>query len=113
MIRLVTRTILLFGGRSPEHEVSVLSARSIAAAASKDRIEIVPICIAKDGRFVGPERSAAILAGGEPSERGDDDFSFDTWARANHPDVVFPIIHGRYGEDGTLQGYLEILGLPY
>src|SRR6185436_18854275 len=112
MIRLVTRTILLFGGRSPEHDVSILSARSIAGAAPKDRIEIVPICIAKDGRFVAPERSAKILAGGESSDLGDD-FSFDTWVRENHVDVVFPVIHGKRGEDGTLQGYLDILGLPY
>lgn len=111
MIRLVTRTILLFGGRSPEHDVSVLSARSIAAAAPKERIEIVPICIAKDGRFIDPERSAQVLDGGASSDSGD--FSFESWVRANHADVVFPVIHGRQGEDGTLQGFLEILGLPY
>jgi D-alanine-D-alanine ligase len=113
MIRFVTRTVLLFGGRSPEHEVSIRSARSIAGAAPKERIEIVPICIAKDGHFVGPERSAKILDGGEPSELGDDGFSFEAWTRAHPPDVVFPIIHGKHGEDGTLQGYLDILGLPY
>jgi len=49
-----TRTILLFGGRSSEHEVSILSARSVANAAPKSRIEIVPVCIARDGRFVAP-----------------------------------------------------------
>jgi D-alanine-D-alanine ligase len=107
------RTILLFGGRSPEHAVSILSARSVAGAASPSKIEIIPICIAKDGRFVGPERSARILAGGERSDRGDDDFSFESWSRAERPDVVFPMIHGTGGEDGSLQGYLEILGLPY
>ena len=111
MIRLVTRTVLIFGGRSPEHDVSVLSARSIAAAAPRERIEIVPICIAKDGRFVGPERSAKILDGSATSDT--DDFNFETWVRANHVDIVFPIIHGKHGEDGTLQGYLDILGLPY
>ena len=111
MIRLVTCTILLFGGRSPEHDVSILSARSIAAAAPKERIEIVPICIAKDGRFIDPERSAQVLDGGASSDSGD--FSFESWVRANHADVVFPVIHGRQGEDGTLQGFLEILGLPY
>ena len=108
MIRLVTRTVLLFGGRSPEHDVSILSARAIAAAAPGERIEIVPICIAKDGRFIGPERSAKILDGGATSESGD--FSFETWVRANPIDVVVPVVHGK---DGTLQGYLEILGLPY
>ncbi len=107
------RTILLFGGRSAEHEVSILSARSIAAAVSKGRVEITPVCVARDGRFVAPERSARILGGGESSDHGDDDFSFESWTRAAKPDVAFPIIHGTDGEDGTLQGYLEMIGLPY
>lgn len=110
-ITIVTRTVLIFGGRSPEHDVSILSARSIAEAAPKERIEIVPICIARDGRFIEPERSAKILDGEATSDSGD--FSFENWARANHVDVVFPVVHGKHGEDGTLQGYLDILGLPY
>jgi D-alanine-D-alanine ligase len=72
-----------------------------------------PICIAKDGRFVGPERSARILAGEEKSAIGDDGFSFELWARDARIDIIFPLIHGTGGEDGSLQGYLEILGLPY
>ena len=107
------RTALLFGGRSAEHEVSILSARSIAEAAPKSRIEIIPICVARDGRFVAPDRSARILTEGENSDRAYTEFSFETWAHAERPDVVFPIIHGTDGEDGTLQGYLEMLGLPY
>ena len=107
------RTILLFGGRSAEHEVSILSARSVANAAPKPNIDIVPICIAKDGRFVSPERSARILDANDKSDRGDDGFSMELWARDNGPDCVFPLIHGTDGEDGTLQGYLEIIGLPY
>ncbi|MEK6373755.1 MAG: D-alanine--D-alanine ligase family protein [Acidobacteriota bacterium] len=107
------RTVLLFGGRSAEHEVSILSARSIAEAAPKNRIEIIPICVARDGRFVEPDRSARILAEGENSDRAYTEFSFETWARAERPDIVFPIIHGTDGEDGTLQGYLEMIGVPY
>lgn len=107
------RTVLLFGGRSAEHEVSILSARSVAAAAPKPRIEMVPICIARDGYFVGPERSARILEGAEKSDRGEYGFSFEAWSHASSIDVVFPVIHGTGGEDGTLQGYLEIIGLPY
>ncbi len=107
------RTVLLFGGRSAEHEVSILSARSIAEAAPKNRVEIVPVCVARDGRFIAPDRSAKILAAGENSDRAYTEFAFETWARAERPDVVFPIIHGTDGEDGTLQGYLEMLGLPY
>jgi len=107
------RTVLLFGGRSAEHEVSILSARSVAAAAPKPRIEIVPVCIAKDGRFIAPDRSARILDGSDKSDHGDHDFSMESWVRGASIDCVFPIIHGTNGEDGTLQGYLEILGLPY
>jgi D-alanine-D-alanine ligase len=105
--------ILLFGGRSAEHEVSVLSARSVAAAAPKERMAVTPICIARDGRFAAPERSARILAGEEQALAGDADFSFELWARDAAIDIVFPLIHGTGGEDGALQGYLEMLGLPY
>ena len=107
------KTLLLFGGRSAEHEVSILSARSVAGAAPAERIAITPMCIARDGRFVEPERSARILAGEEKSVTGDADFSFETWSRTAPIDIVFPLIHGTGGEDGSLQGYLEILGLPY
>jgi D-alanine-D-alanine ligase len=106
-------TVLLFGGRSAEHEVSILSARSVANAAPKERIAITPICIARDGRFIAPERSARILEGEESATEGDADFSFETWSRGVSIDVVFPLIHGTGGEDGSLQGYLEMLGLRY
>src|SRR5438045_6462489 len=69
--------------------------------------------MARDGRFACPERSSRILAGEEKSDRVDDGFSFEAWSRENGVDVVFPLVHGTGGEDGTLQGYLEILGLPY
>ena len=74
---------------------------------------MIPICIARDGRFVAPERSASILAGNEKGLAGDADFSFEAWSRIEPLDVVFPLIHGTGGEDGSLQGYLETLGLPY
>jgi D-alanine-D-alanine ligase len=109
---MTTRTALLFGGRSAEHDVSILSARSVAGAAPKSRIEIIPICIAKDGRFVSPQRSAEIL-GGTSSDQGDADFSFEGWWRAGNAEIAFPLIHGTGGEDGTLQGYLETIGAPY
>ena len=110
---MATTVILLFGGRSAEHEVSILSARSVAAAIPRTRFDLVPIYIARDGRFVAPERSAAILEGTDRSEQGDADFSFEVWSRTAPLDIVFPMIHGTGGEDGSLQGYLEILGLPY
>src|SRR5207244_6960589 len=56
---------------------------------------------------------ARSRVGGEGSGRGDESFSFETWAQARKPDIAFPLIHGTGGEDGTLQGYLETIGLPY
>jgi D-alanine-D-alanine ligase len=104
---------VIFGGRSAEHDVSILSARSVAAAANRARVEIFPICIAKDGIFIEPHRSESILGGRATSDTGDPAFSFDSWWRAGNAEIVFPLIHGTGGEDGTLQGYLETLGAPY
>src|SRR5688572_14459204 len=104
---------LLFGGKSAEHDVSVLSARSVREAASRERFSIIPICIARDGRFVAPERSGRVLDGTEKALEGDPQFSFEAWLYGAGVDVVFPLIHGTFGEDGTLQGYLEIVGVPY
>ncbi len=107
------RTVLIFGGLSAEHEVSILSARSVTNAAPKQRLEMIPLCMARDGRFIAPARSARVLDGSERSDHGDDAFSFETWVQAQKPDIAFPLIHGTGGEDGTLQGYLETIGLPY
>src|SRR5512132_3044054 len=95
------RTALIFGGRSAEHDVSLLSARSVAHSAPKGRVEVIPICIARDGGFVAPPGSAEILAGRNSSDHADANFSFDSWWRAGNADVVFPLIHGTGGEDGT------------
>ena len=107
------RVVLLYGGRSAEHEVSILSARSVVAAAPKDKLAITPLCVARDGRFIAPERSARILAGGGDARAGDEGFSFENWVRTSAIDIAFPLIHGTGGEDGSLQGYLETLGMPY
>jgi D-alanine-D-alanine ligase len=110
---MTTTVLLLFGGRSAEHEVSILSARSVDSAIPRPKYDVIPMCIARDGRFIQPERSAAILAGSEASGSGDPEFSFEVWSRTAGLDIVFPMIHGTGGEDGSLQGYLEMLGLPY
>jgi len=109
---MAIRTALIFGGRSAEHDVSILSARSVANAAPKERLEIIPIYMAKNGRFVSPQRSTEILAGGASNDLGAE-FSFDSWWHDRSADIVFPLIHGTSGEDGTLQGYLETIGAPY
>jgi D-alanine-D-alanine ligase len=98
---------------SAEHEVSILSARSVASAAPKHRLEIVPVCMARDGRFMSSQRSAAVLDHRDRADRGDDGFSFESWLRSAKPDIAFPLIHGTGGEDGTLQGFLETIGIPY
>jgi D-alanine-D-alanine ligase len=89
-----TRVAVIYGGRSGEHEISLRSAESIIAALNPDRYEVRKIVIGKDGRWSpGP-----ILP--EPGA---------------HPDidVVFPVLHGTFGEDGTMQGLLELAELPY
>jgi D-alanine-D-alanine ligase len=115
------RVALLFGGRSAEHEVSILSARSVANAAPKEKFEIVPLFMTKEGTFADPEASAAVLSGGGgalaaavPARAPAPPlFSFETWIRGANIDITFPLIHGTGGEDGALQGYLETLAVPY
>ncbi len=101
-----TRVLILFGGVSSEHEVSLRSAQSVLDAIDRDRYEPLLCGIHRDGSWrTGPlERPLAdIVASGEPVPD----------ARALRPDVVFPVLHGPHGEDGTMQGLLEILGLAY
>jgi D-alanine-D-alanine ligase len=125
---------VIFGGRSGEHEVSVRSARSVIEAADEEKYEVIPIAITKEGRWLSPAESAALLPeaaqrrlGQSPSEAGgalaivvdpsrggllgrDKDGGA---AAAQRLDVVFPVMHGTYGEDGTIQGLLEMAGIPY
>jgi D-alanine-D-alanine ligase len=125
------RVGLIFGGRSGEHEVSLLSARGVMGAIDRDRYEVVPIGITKEGRWLasgdpmvaldsgelGKSNHAALLA--EPSQRGlmrlegREEEQALTAVKVAELDVIFPILHGPYGEDGTVQGLLELAGLPY
>ncbi len=120
---------VLFGGRSGEHEVSLRSARSVMAALDPDRYEVVPIGITKDGRWLAGDAMAALSEGAaahpatllpEPTgatsallalDRRDD--AAPSLSVVAELDVVFPVLHGPYGEDGTVQGLLELAGLPY
>lgn len=124
---------VLFGGRSGEHEVSLRSARSVMAALDPDRYEVVPIGITKDGRWLAGNAMAALSEGAaaqpatllpEPAS-GQDASATTLLALDQQPDaapslsviaeldVIFPVLHGPYGEDGTVQGLLELAGLPY
>src|SRR5690349_6360835 len=148
------RVGILFGGRSGEHEVSLLSAASVFNAIDKDRYEVVPIGITQAGRWVtaadsenllkgkqaqavpshpragDPESTpgAAVLATGEgvvvppePShrERGMTPFQSEgalnrrAADRAINVDIIFPVLHGTFGEDGTIQGLLELADIAY
>lgn len=108
---------LLFGGRSGEHEVSVVSARSVARALDPGRYEVVPMAIDRDGRWADPETARAALEGS--GDRADQVRRFSGRDRLDRRlldgsvGVVFPVLHGPFGEDGTMQGLLEVLDLPY
>jgi D-alanine-D-alanine ligase len=124
---------VIFGGRSGEHEVSVRSARSVIEAIDKTKYEVVPIAITKEGNWLGPAASAKLFpestqrklsAGalnnktkdvailGDPSRTGL--MKLDSGDQAVEKlDVVFPVLHGTYGEDGTLQGLLEMAAIPF
>jgi D-alanine-D-alanine ligase len=109
-----TKVALLFGGRSAEHEVSILSARSVWEAAPPERFDVIPLCVARDGNFLKPSASRAVLRSkGVDTAEGDPDFDVAKWFRKESIDIAFPLIHGTNGEDGRLQGYLEILDIPY
>jgi D-alanine-D-alanine ligase len=106
---------LLFGGESPEHEVSIVSARSIAAHLDPVRFEVRPMGIARNGVWVMNGDPMARLSAGELPQRGEHPFlPLERGAEATPlPDVFFNAIHGAGGEDGQIQGYLEPLHRPY
>ena len=106
---------LLFGGESPEHEVSIVSARSIAAHLDPARFEVRPMGIARNGVWVMNGDPMARLAAGELPQRSEHPFlPLERGAEATPlPDVFFNAIHGAGGEDGQIQGYLEPLHRPY
>jgi len=109
------RVAVIFGGRSREHEVSLVSARSVMAALDPARWTVVPLGIARDGAWLSPAETAAALAEGRTALLGGQPMLTSTEALAALAgcDAVFPLVHGTFGEDGTLQGLLEMAGLPY
>jgi D-alanine-D-alanine ligase len=129
------RVGVIFGGRSGEHEISLKSARAVIEAMDKDKYVVVPIAINKEGKWLSPAEAIKLLpeevtrglasgireaAGegvaiiGDPSRRGLVTLDAETAGRPPQPlDVVFPVLHGTYGEDGTIQGLLEMAGVAY
>jgi D-alanine-D-alanine ligase len=129
LARKKIRVGIVFGGRSGEHEVSLASAQSVMDAIDKEKYEVVPVGITKEGRWIASgdpmkalragdaeaSRPAAIL--GDPSHRGlmrlEDTEQAIEATNLTELDVIFPVLHGPYGEDGTVQGLLELAGIPY
>jgi D-alanine-D-alanine ligase len=117
------RVAVVFGGRSTEHAISCVSAGSVLAALDRDRYDVLPIGITPEGRWVlaGDDPQALAIHDrtqlalpGDPTAKAvivlDSGAAF---ADLGSVDVVFPLLHGPYGEDGTLQGLLELAGVPY
>ncbi|MGH9379337.1 MAG: D-alanine--D-alanine ligase family protein [Thermoanaerobaculia bacterium] len=111
----MTRVGLVFGGRSVEHKVSIVSARTVAKGLVEARHEVVPLGVAEDGGWVDPAVAERALAGDLDVLESVGGPVAPTLSHllAAEIDVVFPIIHGTWGEDGTLQGLCEMLDLPY
>jgi D-alanine-D-alanine ligase len=123
------RVAVVFGGRSSEHSISCISAGSVIAALDPEKYDVVPVGIATDGRWVleaaEPERLALGPAGEMPTVSGDREVSLtpgqglvvtaveEVPAVLGEVDVVFPVMHGPWGQDGTLQGLLEMAGVRY
>jgi D-alanine-D-alanine ligase len=121
------RVGILFGGRSGEHEVSLISAASVLQALDPAKYEAVPIGITKDGRWLAgtaahkmlpPVLSEVLRTGECVMLSADPNVAALVPVGESRPDalrvdVVFPVLHGTYGEDGTVQGLLDLAGLPY
>ena len=111
------RVAVVYGGRSSEHAISCVSAGSILRHLDPGRFEVIPVGIARDGSWlradVDPDE-LAIADGKLPEVTGSADSALAAVGEIlASVDVVFPILHGPYGEDGTIQGLLELAGLPY
>jgi len=108
------RVALVAGGRSSEHEISLASGRSVLEALDPVRYEVVSVAIGRDGRWAlaaGADAPAAI--GSSSAETLPVPAGAATLAALGAVDVVLPILHGPFGEDGTVQGLLELAGIPY
>ncbi len=110
--------MLLFGGQSAEHDVSRVTAVAVARALDPAKYEVIPVGITTEGRWLRSSEAARMLAAGRDAlpaafEVEGDLLPVPSAATAAVADVVIPLLHGPYGEDGTVQGLLELAGLPY
>jgi D-alanine-D-alanine ligase len=111
------RVGVIFGGRSGEHEVSLRSAESILKAIDRNKYEVVPIGITHEGRWLASRSALAMLPAKDQIQKVLMDGESITLpaepAGQGFVDVIFPMLHGTYGEDGTIQGLLELANVPY
>lgn len=108
------RVAVLFGGRSSEHEVSIRSAASVIANMDPRRYEAIPVAIDRNGRWLDPATSAQLLPPPAAGLCGLRDIEFSHQpGRSRGFDVVFPVLHGPFGEDGKVQGLLDLADVPY
>lgn len=119
---------VIFGGRSGEHEISLQSARSVMAALDPDKYEVVPIGITREGRWLTGDVMAALAEGSQTTRPATllpdpqssallqvemTETKLASLSAVTELDVIFPVLHGPYGEDGAVQGLLELANLPY
>lgn len=119
------RVGVLFGGRSPEHEVSLVSAKNVISALDREKYEVVGIGITKEGKWVHVDktpgfsiledasRSKEIILSNNPQATGFYFLKNNSPTKFQKLDVIFPVLHGVFGEDGSPQGLLELSGIPY
>jgi D-alanine-D-alanine ligase len=129
------RVGVIFGGRSGEHEVSIRSARAVIESIDRKKYDVLPVAISKEGKWLPPAEAAKLLPPGtssalppnfdnsgkadvailgDPSHQGLISLSTNRGPIASEQlDVVFPVLHGPFGEDGTVQGLLEMANVPY
>lgn len=127
--KLKIRVAILFGGKSAEHEVSLQSARNVIDAIDKNKYEVILIGIDKTGQWFLNDESRFLLHADNPSlialnkandavtlvpsEEGKQLVSLTSHSPAGRIDVVFPVLHGPFGEDGTIQGFLKLTDVPF
>lgn len=125
---------VIFGGRSGEHEISVRSAKTVIEKIDREKYEVIPVAIGQEGNWLSPSESLKLLPEetqqkilaenqtllgneialiGDTNHRGLTKLDSAREERELPLDVVFPVLHGTYGEDGTIQGLLEMAGIPY
>jgi len=125
---------VIFGGRSGEHEISIRSAKTVVEQIDRAKYEVIPLGISEDGAWLSPAESAGLLPdsvsealpddlpnwmdtrmvlAGDPGLKGLISHGGSSVSRPLPIDVAFPVLHGTFGEDGTIQGLFEMADIPY